>query len=558
MKRSAPCIAALFLASTATSTIINVPVDQPTVQAGIDASVDGDTVLIAPGRYYENISFRGKNIVVASNFILSKDTIDIAATILDGSQPTHPDTASVVRIVEGEFTAVLMGFVITGGTGTDWTDPNFSFTKWREGGGILVNQSTPTIQNNIVVYNYCRTVPAGVQNSGGGGIRAGYSAPIIKNNVFAYNTGFYGNGVYLIGSNGEIKNNIVIENSGGESYGGGGIWIGFNGTAVQVDNNTVVGNTSLGSQGGGGMLIFNNGRMNSRNNVVWNNTGGEIGLWLTPAGNVTVDYTDVPGGYSGTGNFDSDPLLENEHFYATGSSPIIDLGDPDNAYDDIEDPMSSGNALFPSRGTTRNDVGAYGGPGGDALFPNFTTPHMIISDSLFDFENIPAGDSVGILIPIGNDAIAPSVIDSIINKTSVATISLVTPLPLAVPVYSSDTLALYWSPLVTEETHDTLALYHSAPNVSSPWLVVVNDLLTSCCMNNRGNANGDVSDAVNISDLTYLVDYLFGIPNGPAPVCIEEGNINGDAGESINISDVTYLVAYLFGIPNGPAPPPCF
>ncbi len=79
----------------------------------------------------------------------------------------------------------------------------------------------------------------------------------------------------------------------------------------------------------------------------------------------------------------------------------------------------------------------------------------------------------------------------------------------------------------------------------------------SCCNGIRGNANNDVADHVNVSDVTYLVSYLFGIPSGPAPVCTEEGNANGDVGESINVSDVTYLVSYLFGIPSGPAPPAC-
>ena len=82
------------------------------------------------------------------------------------------------------------------------------------------------------------------------------------------------------------------------------------------------------------------------------------------------------------------------------------------------------------------------------------------------------------------------------------------------------------------------------------------DFLT-CCIDIRGNANGDEHENINISDVTYLVDYLFGIPLGPAPDCLEEGNANGDEHENINISDITYLVEYLFGIPLGPAPPPC-
>ena len=78
-----------------------------------------------------------------------------------------------------------------------------------------------------------------------------------------------------------------------------------------------------------------------------------------------------------------------------------------------------------------------------------------------------------------------------------------------------------------------------------------------CCIGIRGNANGDEGESLNISDITYLVDYLFGIPLGSAPPCQEEGNANGDLAEQINISDITYLVEYLFGIPLGPAPPAC-
>ena len=78
-----------------------------------------------------------------------------------------------------------------------------------------------------------------------------------------------------------------------------------------------------------------------------------------------------------------------------------------------------------------------------------------------------------------------------------------------------------------------------------------------CCIGIRGNANGDGDNSVNISDVTYLVDHLFGVPLGPIPPCPNEGNANGDVGGNINISDVTYLVDHLFGVPLGPAPPEC-
>ena len=55
-----------ILAVSADSATINVPGEQPSIQAGIGAASAGDTVLVAPGVYVENIDFAGKTIVVRS------------------------------------------------------------------------------------------------------------------------------------------------------------------------------------------------------------------------------------------------------------------------------------------------------------------------------------------------------------------------------------------------------------------------------------------------------------------------------------------------------------
>jgi hypothetical protein len=61
---------------------------------------------------------------------------------------------------------------------------------------------------------------------------------------------------------------------------------------------------------------------------------------------------------------------------------------------------------------------------------------------------------------------------------------------------------------------------------------------------------GDVdnSETVDISDLTYFVEYLFG--GGPAPVYSEAADVDGSP--DTNISDLTYMVDYFFG--SGPSP----
>lgn len=77
--------------------------------------------------------------------------------------------------------------------------------------------------------------------------------------------------------------------------------------------------------------------------------------------------------------------------------------------------------------------------------------------------------------------------------------------------------------------------------------------LSECCTGIRGNVDNDPTQNIDISDLVYLVDFMF--TNGTVPFCIAEANINGDAGGTIDISDLVCLVDFMFT--NGPAPVSC-
>ena len=75
-----------------------------------------------------------------------------------------------------------------------------------------------------------------------------------------------------------------------------------------------------------------------------------------------------------------------------------------------------------------------------------------------------------------------------------------------------------------------------------------------CCVPPvTGNVDGDPAEIVGISDLTYLVEYMF--DGGYAPSCMEEANVDGDAEGIVDISDLTYLVQFLFA--GGDAPFAC-
>ena len=76
---------------------------------------------------------------------------------------------------------------------------------------------------------------------------------------------------------------------------------------------------------------------------------------------------------------------------------------------------------------------------------------------------------------------------------------------------------------------------------------------TETCCHLRGDINHQDSPPIDISDLVYLINYMF--LGGPAPVCLEEGNVDADQGGWIDIADLVYLINYSFL--GGPAPPPC-
>jgi len=128
--RTTTCVLVLFLAIPVRAATLNVPAQYPTIQAAIDAAVDGDDVVVAPGTYNEAIDFLGKAITVRSSDGPRATTID--ASGLD---------TSVVRFVTDEGPeSVLQGFTVTGGTGS------VSYPYDSVGGGILVIGSSPMIQ----------------------------------------------------------------------------------------------------------------------------------------------------------------------------------------------------------------------------------------------------------------------------------------------------------------------------------------------------------------------------------------------------------------------------
>jgi hypothetical protein len=365
--------------ATLKANIINVPGNYLTIQAGINASNNGDTVLVEPGTYFENVLFNGKKIVLTSRFYIANNLSFINSTIINGSNPHHPDSASCVRIHQGEdSTTVLQGFTITGGKGTKWQDEHFA-GRYTEGGGILTAYVSAIIRYCVIRDNEAMMLGTGITSSGGGGIRSGDGNAKFYNCIIMNNTARYGAGVVLNYTGATIKNCVISGNYGSNAYGAGtALWINNNLGALPkiIENNTVVNNSATNAGTGGIYAGANN--VFVRNCIFWNNTGPSGGY----LGNPVFSYTDINATVTGTGNINAVPQFDSANFILGAGSPCVDAGDTAIIYNDKQG--APGMALYPSRGTIRNDIGAYGGQLAAILLSNTFVNIKKITGSVAD------------------------------------------------------------------------------------------------------------------------------------------------------------------------------
>jgi len=232
---------------------ILVPANYPTIQSAINAANNGDTVLVSPGTYVENINFGGKAITVNSSGGAS-------VTIIDGNH-----NGTVVTFNHSEAAAsVLSGFTIRNG-----------YLSGGSGAGILVSSASPTIISNTITANHA-AVAIGIFVNGG--------SPLIKNNTITGNDqtnagdgGLGGGGIAVSGtsssaSNPQIINNIITNNSVAAGGDGGGISVTYFSSPV-IQGNLIRGNSAY-NNGGGISLNAYNSPVVSNNLIVNNNAGG--------------------------------------------------------------------------------------------------------------------------------------------------------------------------------------------------------------------------------------------------------------------------------------------
>jgi len=191
----------IALSNFCIATIITVKKDGTgnfeTIQEAIDYSVDGDTVLVYPGTYFENIQLYPKGITLASLYLITQDELYIHSTIIDGNQ-----NGSCVRIIQGtNEEMVLCGFTIRNGSGF----------VYNMGGGIYIDSADPIIKNCRVVNNSCWY--------GGGIYLTNTTSTFLSGNLIAYNYASFGGGGVLLGESSDLifdsinRNNIYLNHA---------------------------------------------------------------------------------------------------------------------------------------------------------------------------------------------------------------------------------------------------------------------------------------------------------------------------------------------------------
>ena len=223
-------IVPMFLVSNLIEIDINGGLDFTSIQAGIESSVNGDTLLVYPGVYEELINFGGRNITVISLYYATGDSSYIAETEINGNQEGCVVTFENMESPD----AVLGGFTITEGMGSNYPD-------YRGGGISCLYFSSPTLKDLYITSNWMGC---------SGGIYCEFSDPLIENcrifdNYYGYSQ--FGGGITLYHSNAHI-NNCLIEDNLTETYGGGICVLEL---CDPVIENTIIRNNRSNGAGGG-------------------------------------------------------------------------------------------------------------------------------------------------------------------------------------------------------------------------------------------------------------------------------------------------------------------
>jgi hypothetical protein len=338
----------------------------PTIQAGIDAASAGDTVLVAPGTYSGSgdwdLDFRGKAITVQSAGGAAVTAIDLQTF---GNPVAH---RAFVFHTNETAAATVRGFTISGASLTvpgaiailspsGPTSPTidqcvFSANNAAQGAAIYAENGSPAISRCIFFSNKASSASAALNYGGAIAIASSDQTPQTARIV---NDVFYGNAASTDGA--------AIALAGIDA---GGHPTPANPTAL-IDNCTFTNNIAGGlgatvtitalpgaiGARGGKAVISNSILYGDRYQTTISQMASEVSTLNPPGAGSLAQYSDVQGGYAGTGNIDAVPQFHGPGANLTllAASPAIDAGHAVSSSPSID--------IVSTARDARPDMGAY-------------------------------------------------------------------------------------------------------------------------------------------------------------------------------------------------------
>lgn len=351
-----------LISSPLLATIILVPSQYPTIQQGLNAATTGDTVLVAPGTYPENISWpyvdgilltseygsdstiidggSAGRVINFPNMAFSNSTEITGFTIQNGYavqgagiyiyQGSPSILQNVIRwnVAQGTSTWVYGGGLFCDGVGRPQIEYNTfqgnaaKGQYWNHGGAIYIdNSNSALILGNTIEYD---STIGGSWNYGAGIYCSNGASPDIMHNIIRENTCTQGSrghgaGIYVgRDCNAYILSNLIYSNrtqSGSWNY-GAGLLIN---SGAHVINNTIAGNTCTGGNWnyGGGIRIYDSTNTIENNIIVNNSASSGGGIYAGTGDHAFLLYNDVwnnsGGNYAGispgANDISTDPLF---------------------------------------------------------------------------------------------------------------------------------------------------------------------------------------------------------------------------------------------------------
>ncbi len=265
----------------------------PTVQAAVDAASSGDEIRVAAGSYtgvntragLKQLVYLSKAVTIRGGYTASDWSTSNPATY-----PTVLDAQNQGRVfyIVGNIAPTIEGLQITGGNaaglgGDPWEPQGYPLDA---GGGLYIIAATARLIGNSIYGNSSPDF--------GGGVYLNQSDSTLQQNTIANNSSFTGGGIAIWFSDAQIADNTIASNHDS------GIWL--YGYTPKFSRNSITGNTA--SWGGGGVDFYYGGAYFDHN-VIASNTSGQNG------GGVLLDT------YSGA-EFNGDVITGNVAPYGGG------------------------------------------------------------------------------------------------------------------------------------------------------------------------------------------------------------------------------------------------